>query len=91
MGSEARPGDAVLSLGIPDGILLRRYLPRGGPVVLDASAGIPSPSPSIVRLFVVPSIHTTDLGAWRAALGARGWHEATETSFVMVRVLRFDR
>ena len=90
LSSEARPGDAVLSLGVPDGRLLRHYLPVGGPAVLDVSAGIPAPVSGGGRLFLVPSIHTTDLDGWRARIAERGWHERESTSFVMVRVLRFD-
>lgn len=90
IGSNAKPGDAVLSLGVPDGILLRRYLPKGGPEVLDGSAKIPSPSPGGARLFVVSSSHTEDLEVWRAALVARGWRESASTPFVLMRVLRYD-
>ena len=90
VASEARPGDAVLALGVPDGHLLRHYLPPCCPTVLGASAGIPAPVPGGGRLFLVPSIHTTDLEEWRATLAGRGWREGVSTSLVMVRVLRFD-
>ena len=58
--------------------------------MIDASAGIPAAVPGDgARLFLVPSIHTKDLDAWRAKLLGRGWHERESTSFVKIRVLRF--
>jgi hypothetical protein len=90
VASETRPGDVVLPFGVPDRRLLRHYLPDVGPVVLDLSAEIPAAVTRGPRLFVVPNVHTKEFEAWRAKIRSRGWHEAQSTSFVMVRVLRFD-
>ncbi len=89
VASESRPGDRVLALGVPDGRLLRHYLPQGGPAVLDATSGIPSASPDGGRLYLVPSTHTKRFDAWRERLLRQGWREGESTQFKLVRVVRF--
>jgi mannosyltransferase len=91
VAAEAGPHDAVLALGATDAILLRRYLPPGGPPVLVAKEGLPSPSSSLERLFVVPSVHTVDFEPWRRTLREHGWRDGAESALVMIRVVRFTR
>lgn len=92
IAAEAGAYDRILALGAADAILLRRYAAAAGPSVVEVHAPdeVPSPTPGIRRLYVVPSVHTTNIDEWRRALLARGWREGRQSQLVMIRVLRFD-